>query len=84
MGTGRLDKPKWDGEGEQVMEVVKVVFGMRKIEKDSGMVGRRRYGLGGDEQKVEESPGEGNGGEVGGTCTTGRRRFTGGGREDGR
>ena len=42
LGTGRLDEPERDGEGERLMKVVKVVFGVRKIGKDSGLVGGRR------------------------------------------
>ena len=43
LGTGRLDEPERDGEGERMM---KVVFGVRKIGKDSGLVGSRRDGQG--------------------------------------
>ena len=43
---GNFGEINRDWEGERMTKVVKVVFGVRKIEKDSGLVGRRRYGLG--------------------------------------
>ena len=40
---GNVGEINRDWEGERMMKVVKVVFGVRKIGNDSGLVGRREW-----------------------------------------